>query len=54
MGGGYVNFIGADENQQRVRATYRDHYDRLTQVKRTYDPDNLFHANQNIRPAKRQ
>ncbi|MCZ4097700.1 FAD-binding oxidoreductase [Streptomyces sp. So13.3] len=51
MGGGYVNFIGAGESQDRVRATYGDHYDRLTALKRTYDPDNLFHANQNIAPA---
>jgi len=51
MGGGYVNFIGADESQDRVRATYRGHYDRLTRVKRRYDPDNLFHHNQNIQPA---
>jgi FAD/FMN-containing dehydrogenase len=51
MGGSYVNFMGQGEDQERVRATYRDHYDRLAQVKRTYDPDNLFHANQNIRPA---
>jgi FAD/FMN-containing dehydrogenase len=50
MGGSYVNFMGQGEDQERVRATYRDHYDRLAQVKRTYDPDNLFHANQNIRP----
>lgn len=51
MGGAYVNFLGADEGGDRVRATYRDHYDRLAQVKRSYDPDNLFHANQNILPA---
>lgn len=51
MGGSYVNFMGAGEGQERVRATYRDHYDRLAQVKRTYDPGNLFHANQNIEPA---
>ncbi|HET6633787.1 MAG TPA: FAD-binding oxidoreductase [Streptomyces sp.] len=51
MGGAYVNFLGADEGVDRVRSTYRDHYDRLAQVKRTYDPDNLFHANQNIVPA---
>ncbi|GAA2250987.1 FAD-binding oxidoreductase [Streptomyces indiaensis] len=52
MGASYVNFMGAGEGQERVRATYRDHYDRLAQVKRTYDPDNLFHANQNIEPAR--
>jgi FAD/FMN-containing dehydrogenase len=51
LGGAYVNFMGADEGGDRIRATYRDHYDRLAQIKRTYDPDNLFHANQNIKPA---
>ncbi|GGP32555.1 FAD-binding oxidoreductase [Streptomyces melanogenes] len=52
MGGSYVNFIGAGEGQERVRATYRDQYDRLAAVKRAYDPHNLFHANQNIEPAR--
>jgi FAD/FMN-containing dehydrogenase len=52
MGGSYVNFMGAGEAQERVRAAYRDHYDRLTRVKHAYDPGNLFHANQNIQPAK--
>ena len=51
MGGSYVNFIGAGESQDRVKATYRGHYDRLSEVKRVYDPHNLFHANQNIEPA---
>ncbi|GAA0703117.1 FAD-binding oxidoreductase [Kitasatospora atroaurantiaca] len=50
MGGAYVNFM-MEEGQDRVHATYRNHYDRLSQIKRTYDPDNLFHANQNIKPA---
>jgi FAD/FMN-containing dehydrogenase len=50
MGGSYVNFIGQEEPADRVQATYRGHYDRLAQVKRQYDPDNLFHANQNIKP----
>ena len=40
-----------DEGQERVRATYRDNYDRLAAVKRTYDPANFFHVNQNIVPA---
>ncbi|SEG53992.1 FAD/FMN-containing dehydrogenase [Actinacidiphila yanglinensis] len=53
MGGGYVNFMGTEEGQDRVRATYRDRYDRLASVKRTYDPDNFFRANQNIEPAPR-
>jgi FAD/FMN-containing dehydrogenase len=47
--GGYINFMAADD-QDRIRANYRGNYDRLVQVKRTYDPDNLFHLNQNIRP----
>jgi FAD/FMN-containing dehydrogenase len=51
MGGSYVNFMGEEEAQDRVRATYRGHYDRLAQVKQQYDPDNLFHTNQNIKPA---
>jgi FAD/FMN-containing dehydrogenase len=52
MGGSYVNFMGSGEGQERVRATYRDHYDRLARIKWTYDPDNLFHGNQNIEPAR--
>ena len=51
MGGAYVNFM-MEEGQERVRATYRGNHDRLAQVKATYDPDNLFHVNQNIRPAR--
>jgi FAD/FMN-containing dehydrogenase len=49
-GGAYVNFM-MDEGQERVRATYRDNYDRLARVKAKYDPDNVFHVNQNIHPA---
>ena len=49
MGGAYVNFM-MDEGQERVRATYRDNYDRLARIKARYDPDNLFHVNQNIDP----
>ena len=47
--GGYINFM-ADDDQGRIRANYRDNYQRLVDVKRRYDPDNLFHLNQNIRP----
>jgi FAD/FMN-containing dehydrogenase len=49
-GGAYVNFM-MDEGEDRVKASYRDNYDRLAEVKRRYDPDNLFHVNQNIRPS---
>jgi hypothetical protein len=50
MGGAYVNFM-MDEGPERVRATYRDNHDRLAAIKAGYDPDNVFHVNQNIRPA---
>jgi FAD/FMN-containing dehydrogenase len=47
--GGYINFM-TDDDQSRIRANYGANYDRLVQVKRAYDPDNLFHLNQNIQP----
>ncbi len=49
-GGVYVNFLTADEGD-RVGAAYGSNYHRLAQVKRKYDPDNLFCMNQNIKPA---
>ncbi len=49
-GGAYVNFLTADEGD-RVRSAYGPNYDRLAQVKRKYDPANLFRVNQNIQPA---
>jgi hypothetical protein len=48
-GGAYVNFM-MEEGQERIAATYRDNYRRLIEVKGTYDPANLFHLNQNIKP----
>ena len=49
--GVYVNFLGGDEDPGRVREAYGDAvYERLAGVKSTYDPDNAFHHNQNIRP----
>jgi FAD/FMN-containing dehydrogenase len=50
-GGAYVNFL-MDEGQDRVRAAYRQNYDRLALLKERYDPQNVFHVNQNIQPAK--
>jgi len=49
--GAYVNFVG-DEGSERVRAAYpAATFERLAQVKRRYDPDNLFRLNQNVPPA---
>jgi FAD/FMN-containing dehydrogenase len=48
--GVYVNFL-MDEGEERVRQAYgAEKYDRLKEVKRRYDPDNLFRLNQNILP----
>ena len=47
--GGYVNFM-SDDDQDRIKSNYRDNYERLVDVKRKYDRDNLFHLNQNIAP----
>jgi FAD/FMN-containing dehydrogenase len=49
-GGGYLNMM-MDEGEERIRASYRDNYERLARIKQTYDPDNLFRVNQNIRPV---
>ena len=46
---GYINFM-ADDDQDRIRANYGANYDRLVEVKRAFDPDNLFRRNQNIKP----
>lgn len=48
-GGVYLNFVG-DEGEDRVRAAFGEHYDRLAEVKEEYDPENVFRGNQNIRP----
>jgi FAD/FMN-containing dehydrogenase len=49
MSGGYINFAAGDD-QSKVAANYGANYERLRAVKRQYDPDNLFHLNQNIKP----
>ena len=50
-GGAYSNFL-MDEGLERVQASYRHNYNRLTQIKKKYDPNNLFKVNQNIKPSR--
>jgi FAD/FMN-containing dehydrogenase len=47
----YVNYLGDDETIDAVRAAYGPNFDRLVEVKRRYDPENVFHLNQNIPPG---
>lgn len=47
----YINYLGAEEPSERVRNAYGANWDRLVELKRRYDPDNLFHLNQNIDPT---
>lgn len=47
--GGYINFM-AEDDQDRIKDNYKGNYERLVEIKRAYDPGNLFHLNQNIRP----
>jgi hypothetical protein len=47
--GAYVNFM-TDDEADRVAAAYGANYARLAQIKKKYDPENVFHLNQNIKP----
>jgi FAD/FMN-containing dehydrogenase len=49
-GGGYVN-VGSDEPLAKIQATYGENWQRLVALKDRYDPDNVFHRNQNIPPS---
>jgi FAD/FMN-containing dehydrogenase len=52
-GGGYVNYMQADEPIERVRAAFgADRFERLQAVKAKYDPENVLRRNQNIPPAQ--
>ena len=52
LGGGYANYMQADEPLERVRATFGDEaFARLQALKRRFDPDNVLRRNQNIPPG---
>jgi FAD/FMN-containing dehydrogenase len=46
----WLNYLTDDQGESAVRAAYGPNWDRLVEVKRRYDPDNVFHLNQNIAP----
>jgi FAD/FMN-containing dehydrogenase len=51
-GAAYVNFLGDAEDSGRLRDAYgAETYERLAEVKARFDPDNVFHLNQNIAPS---
>jgi FAD/FMN-containing dehydrogenase len=51
-GGTYMNFLTEEEGGERVAAAYGANLDRLAELKATWDPENLFRINKNIRPAR--
>jgi FAD/FMN-containing dehydrogenase len=52
-GATYINFQTADEDEERIRAAYGADFLRLVEIKKAYDPDNLFRVKRNIRPYDR-
>jgi FAD/FMN-containing dehydrogenase len=53
LGGGYVNYMQADEPIERVRAAFgAEAFDRLRALKQRYDPGNVLRRNQNIPPGR--
>ena len=50
-GGTYVNFLTEDEGPERIEAALSSSYQRLAEIKKKWDPDNVFRTNRNIKPA---
>jgi FAD/FMN-containing dehydrogenase len=48
--GRWLNYLGDDQTEDAIRAAYGPNYERLREVKRRYDPDNVFHLNHNVAP----
>ena len=51
--GAYISFMTAEEGD-RVALAYGSNYERLREIKKRYDPDNIFHLNQNIKPLNKK
>jgi FAD/FMN-containing dehydrogenase len=49
-GGRWLNYLGDDQADDAIRAAYGPNYERLREIKRRYDPDNVFHLNHNVAP----
>jgi FAD/FMN-containing dehydrogenase len=49
-GGRWLNYLGDDQGNDAIRSAYGPNFDRLVEVKRRYDPQNVFHLNHNIAP----
>ena len=49
----WLNYFSDDDGTDAVRAAYGPNYDRLVELKRRYDPENVFHLNHNIDPVGR-
>ncbi len=52
-GGAYLNFEMHEDGDDRVKKSYGKNYERLSNIKKKYDPDNFFRVNQNIKPAEK-
>lgn len=50
-GGTYLNFLSEDDGEDRLHAALRGRMDRLSAIKKRWDPDNMFRTNHNILPV---
>jgi FAD/FMN-containing dehydrogenase len=48
--GRWLNYLGDDQADDAIRAAYGPNYDRLREIKRRYDPNNVLHLNHNVAP----
>jgi FAD/FMN-containing dehydrogenase len=51
-GGNYINFLTEDESPERIQAALGSSTERLAEIKRKWDPENVFRTNRNIKPAR--